>query len=105
MTLIPVDLKPEVLKIIRNDVKLAYWTSNSTKSFWIWKNCVELKVREVKGIPNSALDLISNDIGCNSKKNSICFRENIIVTPSVTPELEIKTVDEDADYDCDDCEL
>lgn len=100
MTLIPIELKSEVLKIIRNDVGQAYWTSNLTKSF-VWENCVEFKLESVKGDSNLALDFSRNDIGCNSKRNSICFRENIIVKP----ELEMKTVDEDADYDCNECEL
>lgn len=102
MTLITIDLKSEVLNIIRNDVGQAYWTSNSIKRFWVLKGCVELKVQEVKGAAKSALDLISHGIRCSSERSSICFRENI-----VTSELDIKTVDEDADYDCDDleCEL
>lgn len=98
MSLISINEKQEVLKIIRNDVGIAYWTSNSTNNFGFWRNCLELKVTIVEG----QIDLFRHEILCSSERNSICFRQNILKSEI---DLINKDVKEDFDYDCNDCEL
>lgn len=91
MTLTPLDEKQNVLKIIYNSNKQAYWTSNVTRN-----HCVVWRLVVVEGVLNASLDLIRLNIRCSSKRHSICYRTNSVSS-------DIGNVEDD-DYDCD-CEL
>lgn len=83
MNLITMEQNSEILKIIQKDVGLTYWTSNSTKTWWMWNSeCVEFKIGYVQENqnPNLALVLNPNAISCSYERHSICYRENIVTS-------------------------
>lgn len=93
MTLITINEKQNVLKIIPINYNLVYWTSNVIR-----KHCAAFRIKPVRRGRNLTVDLNRIYSWCLSKRNSICYRKNIVPS-DIDNEIEY------SNYDCDCDEL